>query len=788
MGNLTFDMMYHGSFLGQLHSVNTSLLVGHNEVRMRGVLHPDDLEIASDLINKYLVGVDATIFAKAAANVSSFALFNAGMQGLSLATVLKGSNLNLINSVQFPSMFMDPIDNARVRLTTPAVISMNNPLGPNSPLTILSSSMAVEMIYLDQTIGTMSLNKTSVDNIGHDIVSIPINAEINMVGEGFTKFVVDFMQSEDYVLMTMVGLANIDAVLPIGTVHLKGIKLANSVRLQGMGGLRKGLTIDDFDLPSNSPFMGVRLVSDSTMVNPSVASVNIGTVEFDMFYQDVFIARIGVSNFVLKPGVNKVHLSGYVYPLPQPSALGPASEFFSNYLHGIDQNITVRGNNAGVVDIDWLQSSVRSIVIPTVFPGKNLTLIRYLKLNYMGVKFIDKQPYSTSQVKIGITMPWPIPVLIFSTLIRYELRLAGVTFVSALVDYSQCSVYHNQTANEIVITTDFLPVPMTNVKLYEESITRILTTDILLSEFVGYTDAKVDTAMGNLTLTAIPARDTLICIGMNDFNGGMKVLQLDVTGGFDHHLIMNISLAVFNPSNVFVSIGRATLQMFANNIYIGNATVPDFNLQRGMNIYSSLSFFQDTQPDPAPGIRFLSNYINGLDQDIRLKGSPGSLGTDQPIMEPAMEAYSSTLTLPGLKSPLTTQFGLKLSFTDYLALITGVRKVIPTIVTVYNPFSAEFAILGSNCKVQTVDGREVGWWIGDFTANPIVVPPNATINTPLLDVHVRTVWDPSIMYTFWEALTRHDAVMGVDGPLQVRIGDYYGSLNFTVARVPTVLL
>ena len=86
-------------------------------------------------------------------------------------------------------------------------------------------------------------------------------------------------------------------------LQLKDLKLEKMMKIKGiffinlgMNGLKK-LSIDDIDLPSNDSRGGIRILNNSTMINPTYTSIELGKVQYKMLYNNKNIKSFSLSRF-----------------------------------------------------------------------------------------------------------------------------------------------------------------------------------------------------------------------------------------------------------------------------------------------------------------------------------------------------------------------------------------------------------------------------------------------------------------------------------------------------------
>jgi hypothetical protein len=142
------------------------------------------------------------------------------------------------------------------------------------------------------------------------------------------------------------------------------------VTLKGFNGLKNGVKIKTFDLPSDDPAGGIHLTLDASATNvcvyfvallpflihfiqPSQVGIELSSLGFETFVGDVMIAPVSSSGKVsLAPGsTSDLSLVGRLVPQGSSAGLATVSNVFNNFVHGKDSNIIVRGASAGPKDV-----------------------------------------------------------------------------------------------------------------------------------------------------------------------------------------------------------------------------------------------------------------------------------------------------------------------------------------------------------------------------------------------------------------------------------------------------
>ena len=138
------------------------------------------------------------------------------------------------------------------------------------------------------------------------------------------------------------------------------------VTLKGFNGLKNGVLINSFDLPSNDPAGGIHLTIDSEVINvrfsaqfqrlfmsiplqPSQIGIELSSIAFNTYANGVEIAPVSsISSVTLAPlSTSSLGLAGRLIPQNSAEGLATVSAIFNNYIHGMDSQVTVYGAGAG---------------------------------------------------------------------------------------------------------------------------------------------------------------------------------------------------------------------------------------------------------------------------------------------------------------------------------------------------------------------------------------------------------------------------------------------------------
>lgn len=99
-----------------------------------------------------------------------------------------------------------------------------------------------------------------------------------------------------------------------------------NVVLDGFNGLRGGVIINSFDLPSNDPAGGISLSLQTTITNPSSVGVALSTIGFRNFFGSTFIGPAAGTDVNLTPKATiQLPLTGRLVPQSDAQGLADVS-------------------------------------------------------------------------------------------------------------------------------------------------------------------------------------------------------------------------------------------------------------------------------------------------------------------------------------------------------------------------------------------------------------------------------------------------------------------------------
>lgn len=153
--------------------------------------------------------------------------------------------------------------------------------------------------------------------------------------------------------------------------------------------------------------------------------------------------------------------------------------------------------------------------------------------------------------------------------------------------------------------------------------------------------------------------------------------------------MQNYSVGLTNPSNLDLTVGDVTFQLFNGNSFLGTTVIPNLHLTQGYQEHLSLGYFQAN--DNAVALQTFSDYARGIPNELRIVGFNGSTKVDS--LTQAFMGVALVTNLSGLPTKL-------LEYANLTVLdSTGVTSNgANSVVALNNPFTSELYISNIQCK------------------------------------------------------------------------------------------
>ena len=777
LGLLHFLVLYEGAYIGDVYDGDAQLVPGNNSLHLQGSLVRTAAAAEHDLIQLYLTGQTATVVASAASDASSIPLFNAGLQGLNLTTVVPGNTLSLVRSMRFEAMRLTPsASNLTAGIAVGLVVAINSPLGPASPLQLQTLAIDSVLMYDGQPMGELISAPASVSPVlaGNatttDTFRANISGQLRLLGSGsvYEAFVARLLPATALNL-TVKGTTSITTAYVLGNLSASALPITAESTLPGLQSLapvvETSLTITGQVQCAAAP-CGLTVHMSASLVNPSFVTVSLNHSALLMSYKGDLIGRFEAPSLEIVPGVNVVSLPGELWPNADTATV---SEFIDDFIHGTVVEVQLVGDASHQTNGSASALTTAALRLTASVPGQDCaaSLIESIALSNFSIDFRNGSAFVSSSVVAAFALP---PNLQMSETVT-SLDMQATVWLNATHPMGGLSLHHLPVVHQHrAYPPDLLNLTLVQAEL--EVTAREMdgfvafANDLLLSNSATFMLAAVaaattDTPLGALTLSGIPANSSTAFHGLNRFisptgESLIRILDFDIVLTTPQWMLVTTSISITNPSNVSLhSLGTLRLDLRFNSSLIGTVTLPAFSLPRGEMTHTAVAnISRPTASTHASLDTFIGAMINQTASSITLHGGleqvNGSVvpGTDISLLQPTIESFVSTSTFPGLKSPFIEYYEAELGLGNVL-----IHKTMPTTIHVFNPFSAYLALEQVNISVwatQLSPPVMIGYWNQSLKGREIVFEPHSNQTSPL--VNITTVLSKDVLKELCELL------------------------------------
>jgi len=592
-----------------------------------------------------------------------------------------------------------------------------------------------------------------------------------------------FMLTEKEFTWHLEGVASVKAA----GLNLQNIILSKDITMGGMQNF-PSVTIDSFNAPSEDPQGGIVVEIVSTMGNPSPISVQLGDLTFDIQYLNRTIGEVSATNITLLQGDNKLNLNGRLIPQNTTESLAAVSDLFSKYIAG--QNATtdvvaklVKPNN-NTEPVSWLQSAFLGTRLSVVLAGpQNLTVISGVTINTLDLDFLTDNPYIPMAASPSLTASFSIP---FGFPLSMKKISQDITMFDGATNLAKLSTpYTDSSGNTTtgIIKSSFAPTQF-QVTSGSES-----TFDDFSKKLT--TDPKVDLVMKGVasSIASTPVGDVEIKGIKFSVNSSLEGLQglktkpalvnsLKVVGGTTDMMLINLSVTLFNPSNVKINMGDINFDLYFKEERLGKVLMKNYVLDRGENTGNVVAQFAPKTDDALKAGRdLLNNFMAGKPNDLGIKGILGST-TISPLKK-ALASLELETSMPGLKSDKNVI--LKARFAIGLNTIFDSKGTAS--IDAFNPLDATIKFLKIQSTISS-EGNLIGTIDEDLTSAPVVIEPKQSVTTK--DFELKLKITAAALKSLFESI-KGDLFTDISSTILVAIGDYQTTIDYVQNKVSTGL-
>ncbi|KAJ7874667.1 hypothetical protein B0H14DRAFT_3551962 [Mycena olivaceomarginata] len=539
-------------------------------------------------------------------------------------------------------------------------------------------------------------------------------------------------------------------------IKVSGISVAYQVSLKGFNGLKGGVVIKSFDLPSNDPAGGIHLTIDSTVANPSQVGIELSSLGFQTFVNGVMIAPVSAGSVTLAPGsTSSLALVGRLVPQTSAEGLATVSNVFNNFVHGLDSNVVVNGASAGSSDVTWLNEGIKALSIATVLPNQGpLQVIKSIDLNELKLLFTQSTAYNpattSTDTDAAFTLPFAFPLDITALEQTITVGFKGESI--AQLALPKAAAKTDVDARIIHLTFDSVPFAVLDGKQsnFDDFVAATTVGKTETLHLSGSANADAQTAVGLLSLTGISFSVDSDIDGLQGLNTKpVTVANLDVNHGFPDYLLIKVDSALFNPSNLTIGTGDVSFSLGFQDQTIGSADISNLIIEPGNGSYPiDVHYSPQGGSASAAGQQLLENFLQGVDSDSVIAGTTDSTPISS-LKTALSEILLKPVTIPALHQTLIKSATIEFP-TDIVQ--TGISQAAFTLA---NPFTASINLLKVGATA-TFHNLTLGTIDADVSSNPIHADGHSTVTSSFLPMKYNL--DPLVIVQFLSILAQENSV------------------------------
>ncbi|KAI6135778.1 hypothetical protein EV401DRAFT_1898270 [Pisolithus croceorrhizus] len=518
-------------------------------------------------------------------------------------------------------------------------------------------------------------------------------------------------------------------VTALGTIF-DDVSLNKTISLRAFDNL-SGITISNFQLPSDDPAGGITIITDSLISSPAQLGIDLGTVEFQAYFQDTLIGPLSADDLILAPESRTTTLlSGHMIP-QSGNALTMVGKLFSEYLGANNITLSIKGSSAQPTGsstvVAWLDTAFKTLMLNVTLPGQKFDIIQSISLSDLNIIMENQNeafaPLSASNNTVAeYKNPFGFSLQVVQSAVQITLSSGGAVAAELTLPLSD-NVGGVSTGNVALLPISFDNVPLQALDdaAFEAMFAQVTDRDLATFNLSGTVNVTAKTAIGNVPISGIPFSVLSSVNGINSFGGTASIRNISISGsGGNQYIISPLTTILQNPSNISLSTVDIALPVYYQDVMIGRAAFNPFDLVPGDNSMQGEFQYEPADANDTVSQSFLTSFIQSGDiLPLSVKGDAAS--TPFTSLQSALEGVTLSTSVTGLNvPPIITHVYVTIS------LDSLVTNEVETSFDIYNPLDAHLVI-----EFVQADGMVDGEIYAHFDQafSNYVIPPGQTVNS-----------------------------------------------------------
>ncbi|CAH1760642.1 14912_t:CDS:2 [Entrophospora sp. SA101] len=331
-------------------------------------------------------------------------------------------------------------------------------------------------------------------------------------------------------------------------LSIPNINLSKTIDLAGANGFLNDIKVVSFSLPGTTPEGGMAVSVQVNLKNEAVVGVDLGTVNFNMFFDETFIGPIAATNATFLPSTTvPLTLNGQILPPTSPKTSAALEKLFKLFLAGEPVPFQNVGDSVVTKNgpVSWLNEPIKKISITLPIQGPKLTDESVITLDTAIITHITASSFNVKMAgEIAKTGPFAATLNYPDGVdVLYDGGVIGNTKMTPISVQPNVTAKIDQDAFFAVKDINGL-AKFTGDLLKQPSVSWELKTDTMVIE------------VGKVPIAGIPFDKQVPLIGFNGLKDGIKINNIEYgKGGDGKGLPFTIDSTLINPSNVGIELG-----------------------------------------------------------------------------------------------------------------------------------------------------------------------------------------------------------------------------------------
>ncbi|KAH7875192.1 uncharacterized protein C8R40DRAFT_1170817 [Lentinula edodes] len=515
-------------------------------------------------------------------------------------------------------------------------------------------------------------------------------------------------------------------LVALGTIF-DNVSLTKNVSFNAFNGL-PGVTISNFQLPSDSSEGGITIDLDAQIPSPAQLGLDLGTVTFDSFYDNVLVGPLVGEDLVLSAdATTTTHLSGRIIP-QSGSDLNTIGQLFSDYLAGDNLTLVAKGVSVqppgSSSTVSWLSTAFATLALDVILPGEKLDVIQSITVTDLAVTLNDdSEAYDPSTGSNFTSASYKNP---FGFSLQVVQSATDIILSSNGVNIAELSLPTSDTVGGVSTgNVANLPIAWENepLKSLNDDAFNALFAAVTLSNSIslgldGSANVTAKTTIGDVPISRIPFNVTSSLSGINSFGGRATLSNVTVTGsggtGGNEFINAPLTTTLENPSNISLDTTDIALPVYYEGSMVGRAFINNLNLVPGTNSVPSEFHYEPANSNDSVAQSFIADFLTSNNSlPLSIKGDSASTPIDS--LQEALSGLSLRMGQTLIKDITVT-----------ITLDSLVTNEVTVNVDIFNPTDAELQVLAIQ-STGSIDGTVYAQFSTTFDS--YLIPAGQTVNS-----------------------------------------------------------